>query len=255
MIYTFYEYQVTNRMRYENCCDHFRQETGGQQVLWTMTNTALNSAKTSHELEQPIKNPYKKRVINVPKVSLSPGASSFTKHKSWLAGSGQRQPPPTHELRCEKAVGEKRVDEGTIKETNETEVIHGDHGVFLCRNRGNLFLIVPIQDEWGVPDIEAKLHDAASIPDSEVKSTQEILQPKNKQTFREEITTEAKRIAKEKCKNTPEEDAQWIRSTYPSIPTMTEISDLLCSETDAIRFLANRGVIDPCGICGNCKGK
>jgi len=36
---------------------------------------------------------------------------------------------------------------------------------------------------------------------------------------------------------------------------MNEISDLLCKETDAIRFLANRGVIDPCGICGKCRGE
>ena len=255
IMYTSHVKQVTDRMRYENSGNHFRQQTGGPQVHTTMTNTALDGIGETTEIQRPIKNPYKRNEIKMAKVSLSPDGCYITKHKSWLAGSGQRQPPPTHELRCEKAVGEKRVDEGTIKETNETEVIHGDHGVFLCRNRGNLFLIVPIQDEWGVPDIEATLHDAASIPDSEVKSTQEILQPKHKQTFREEITTQAKRIANEKCKNTPEEDPQWIRSTYPSIPTMTEISDLLCSETDAIRFLANRGVIDPCGICVNCKGK
>ena len=253
MIYTFYEYQVTNRMRYENCCDHFRQETGGQQVLWTMTNTALNSARTSNELEQPIKNPYKKRVINVPKVSLSPGASSFTKHKSWLAGSGQRQPPPTHET----CFGNKT--EGEIQEqgkcTEETEVIHGDHGVFLCRNRDTLFLIVPIQDEWGVPDIEATLRNAASVPDSEVVSSREFLKKSERPTYREQITEQAQRIAKTQCEDTKNDDPQWLKSTYKNIPTMNEISDLLCRETDAVRFLANRGVIDPCGICKNCKGK
>ena len=51
------------------------------------------------------------------------------------------------------------------------------------------------------------------------------------------------------------DDPQWLRGEYPSIPTMGKFSKLLCNKTDAICFLANRGVIEPCGICTICKGK
>ena len=137
-------------------------------------------------MENTKRNPYKKK-LNVPsKVSLSPTCS--TQHKSWLAGSGQRQPPPTHEVCFEKkAKGEFNKDFTHNKRTcdlhNETEVLHGDHGVFLCRNQDKLFLIVPIEDEWGVPDVEATLRDAASVPDAEVVSAQEFLQKKKTPTF------------------------------------------------------------------------
>ena len=152
-----------------------------------MTNTAIINNKANTDL-RPINNPYKRKEINVPKVSLSPAATDcyFTKHKSW--GSGLRQPPPTHEVCFEKkAKGEFNKDfnhnERTCELHNETEVLHGDHGVFLCRNQDKLFLIVPIEDEWGVPDVEATLRDAASVPDAEVVSAQEFLQKKKTPTF------------------------------------------------------------------------
>jgi len=223
-------------------------------LLLTMTNTALKIGETS----KPIINPYKK-YVNVPKVSLSPTETGFyvTKHKSWLAESGQRQPPPTQEVCFGKKAGE--LDDGISNEkrTNlhETEVIHGDHGVFLCKNRDSLFLIVPVQDEWGVPDIEATLTDAASVPDCEVTSTQNVKRPKSQPTIQEQITTQAEKITDGKGKKTQDEDPQWIKSVYKNIPTMNEISELLCKETDAICFLANRGVIDPCGICSKCRGE
>ena len=149
-----------------------------------MMNTAINNNKANTDL-RPINNPYKKKDGRVAKVSLSPDNPQcyFTKHKSWLAGSGLRQPPPTHEVCFEKQrKGEINKDFNKDEQTcglqNDTEVIHGDHGVFLCRNHDKLFLIVPIEDEWGVPDVEATLKDAASVPDLEVTSAQEFLKKK-----------------------------------------------------------------------------
>ena len=211
---------------------------------------------TMVQLENTIKNPYSKKKNQPSKVSLLPVC--LTQHKSWLAGSGQRQPPPTHGLRCDDNECETS---GFNKEkdlhANETEIVHGDHGVFLCRNRKTLFLVVPIHDEWGVPDIQATLENAAPVPDDAVPGTNTAGIKKNDIGIAngKNINDEAEKLRQENKNITRTNDPQWLRGEYPSIPTMSEISELLCNEVDAIRFLANRGVIDPCGICTHCKGK
>ena len=96
----------------------------------------------------------------------------LTQHKSWLEEGGQRQPPPAHEVCCAKKRGESKVCElDTNLPEDNTEILHGDHGVFLVKKDGVCFLVVPCHDEYSVLDFDETFNRAASIPDSEVASS------------------------------------------------------------------------------------
>ena len=218
----------------------------------TMTNTAaIRQANTTI-----IRNPYKKITKDVTRVSLSPNTRFLTQHKSWLEEGGQRQPPPAHEVCCEKERGEERAiakNEDLHKEN--TEILHGDHGVFLVKKDGVVFLVIPCHDEFCVPDFQETFEKAASVPDCEVTSKNTTNEERTSRLTKV-ITKEAGELAKVTTNIYNNNDnPQWAKSTFPNIPVMSDICKLLCEELEAIRFLANRGVIDPCGICKNCNGK
>jgi len=221
----------------------------------TTTTTAISFTKVPSRITKGIVNPYLKRSLkdHLPRVSISP---TKTQHKTLLEGGGETQPPPTNAICFDKRgkMGEDCTNQKNYDLPEQgTEIVHADHGMFYGKSSNFLFVVIPLTDEFGCPEIDETLRRARDI---DVEKDEIIADAPEKKKLNVTNITDESNVMKKTVRDTQKsDDPQWIQRTKENIPRMSSICEILSDETEAMRFLANRGVIDPIGICIKCKGE